>query len=357
LSLPIKRVFKKDFYEASYQVPPEQDGMRFDSFLQQFYPTFSREDLKNRIRRQEIVIIGRPTPSRPCTKVHTGETVKVQITKTKQEDEYWNGNKIQLVQDPDILYQDENLVVISKPPFMSTHPTGRHVFYCATVYLESHYNLPVHSVHRLDRETSGVLILAKTPRAAAEITSYFEHNKMQKCYFFIAKVDSTFNGENEFSCRHRLCQGDKSIKRIFVESHPPDSTEGKSALTHFKILRHSAEYALGLAFPRTGRQHQIRVHAKIRGLPLVGDKLYLGSYAMFQHFKDRVASQEEHDLMEMPRQALHALALYSPYKGGALFRSSIPLDFQEWIKEKMPHIKVSDIEKEIDQILKVKFSP
>ena len=79
-------------------------------------------------------------------------------------------------------------VVTNKPAYMSTHPTGRHLFHCATVYYEQKLNQStVHSIHRLDRETSGVLLLAKNPTTANQLTVEFENNNVKKCYFFIAE--------------------------------------------------------------------------------------------------------------------------------------------------------------------------
>lgn len=102
-----------------------------------------------------------------------------------------------------------------------------------------------------------------------------------------------------------------------------------------------------MAFPQTGRQHQIRVHAKAHGLPLIGDKLYLGSYEMFQRFKDQYASEEDYNLMELPRHALHAIALRIPYKKEEkLFVTKIPHDFVEWIK-KNSELDIDKLEEKI----------
>jgi 23S rRNA-/tRNA-specific pseudouridylate synthase len=108
---------------------------------------------------------------------------------------------------------------------------------------------------------------------------------------------------------------------------------------------------MGLAFPKTGRQHQIRVHAMVHGLPLVGDKIYHGGYELFQRFKDMVASKEDHDLMEISRHALHAVALKLTYKGEEkIFRSKLPDDFVDYINLKQ-FVKINKLEVMISKTL------
>ena len=121
------------------------------------------------------------------------------------------------------------------------------------------------------------------------------------------------------------------MDRVCVNAYPQDSALGKEAETFFHIVREGPDYVMGLAFPRTGRQHQIRVHARVNGFPLVGDKLYCGSYPMFQRFKDLKATAEDHSLMQIPRQALHAAALRLP--GFKSFSGPLPQDLGNWIPE------------------------
>ena len=85
--------------------------------------------------------------------------------------------KLVLPVRPKIIFEDDRLIVISKPPFMSVHPTGRHLFNCATVYFESLLNQTIHPVHRLDRETSGVLLLAKNSSVAKLLGNFLRHKE------------------------------------------------------------------------------------------------------------------------------------------------------------------------------------
>ncbi len=345
----ISKAYRSDIYEVILLVDEEQKNMRLDQFLQEYLDSFSREAVKKKIRDNEISIKDRPGVHKPSTVLHHKDVVTIIFKKTHYEDEYWRGKKLDLVLHPELVYEDEELIVISKPPFMATHPAGRHVFNCATVFFEMKYEKTIHSLHRIDRETSGILMLGKNPNMAQTMMTNFEDDTVKKCYLFIAKKTPTYNGQKEFEARERLASPDDGIKRVVVEAYPENSGEGKHAKTLFKVLEDIGDYVIALAFPQTGRQHQIRVHAKAHGLPLLGDKLYLGNYEMFQRFKDQYATEADYELMELPRHALHAIALRIPYKGEEkLFVTKIPQDFREWIEQKS-NVNINELEGKIQK--------
>lgn len=331
----VHKAYSAQSYEIRLLAEEEEHDFRLDQFVQAHLGSFSREEIKKRIGLGHMRIEGRDHKMKSSTKVKQGEVVFIEIPRTTQEDEYWRGEKLPLVERPEVVFEDDDLIVISKPPYMATHPTGKHIFNCATVYFESIHKKTIHSLHRLDRETSGLLMLSKNPKLAALITDQFERDLVKKAYFFIAKV-ALPNVPMQFEARERLGPKEDGLKRIHIHAFPEDSTLGKSASTSFHLLHLEDGYALGLAFPKTGRQHQIRVHAQTHGLPLIGDKIYLGSFKMFQRFKDGLATPEDHDLMELSRHALHATALVCDYRGEKkLFLSPLPHDFREWITQKM----------------------
>ena len=328
----ISKSYHSEMFEVHHMVDEEQDGIRLDQFIQTYLESFSRETVKKKIRDKEIVIKGRPGTNKPSSVLHHKDEVIIYFYKTTYEDEYWRNEKLNLELVPELIYEDENLIVISKPAFMSTHPAGRHVFNCATVFFEMKYNQTIHSLHRIDRETSGILMLGKNSQMAQKMMKHFEDDNVKKCYLFIAQKTPLYKGEKQFEAKERMDSPGDGLKRVFVETYPEHSAEGKHAHTKFIILEDFKNYVVGLAFPQTGRQHQIRVHAQAHGLPLLGDKLYLGSYEMFQRFKDGFATSEDHDLMQLPRHALHAIALKIPYLNTEkIFRSHIPRDFREWL--------------------------
>ena len=278
-----------------------------------------------------------------------GERIQLFIQRSHEEDEYWNGRQLPLQKDPLVIFEDQNVIVISKPPYMTTHPTGRHLFYCATVYFENLHQQMIHSIHRIDRETSGLLVLAKNPATANLLSTEFENNRVKKVYFFMAKKRPNPSADATFHANERMGPLEDGPKRVFIHAFPASSLEGKEANTYFEIFWQNQNYALGLAFPVTGRQHQIRVHASAHGFPLVGDKLYLGNYPMFQRFKDNLATVEDHTFMELPRQALHATAIKINYQSKPrLFLSPLPYDLRAWIQDTL-QLEIEPIEKEIER--------
>src|SRR5690606_26995298 len=123
--------------------------------------TFSREQIKKKIEAGDISIPQKTQRLKSSTKIKEGETVLISTKRPDFPSELWRGKEIPLKEEIDVIYEDDNYIVINKPPFMSTHPTGKHLFYCATVILEHLKDSRFYSVHRLDRETSGILILSK----------------------------------------------------------------------------------------------------------------------------------------------------------------------------------------------------
>ena len=352
----LKKKFGTQSFEAIYEVNEEQSGMRLDQFIQIWMGGLSREQIKEKIRAGEITIAGKTSKHKPNTKVYEKDQVQLFIHRTIHEDEYWNGEKLVLEEIPEIIFEDEDLYVITKPPYMATHPSGKHLFNCATVYLEEKLGRTAHSIHRLDRETSGVLLLGKSPKAAQIYTDYFEEERVKKCYFFMAIANEDYSGQKEFIAKERIePESTKGRNRVHMLTYPEDSERGKHATTIFKVMFQEGPYCLGLAFPQTGRQHQIRVHAKAHGLPLVGDKIYLGGFPMFQRFKENMANPDDHNLMQISRHALHAMALNIPFHGERrTFISHIPKDLKDWMDQKM-EIQFEDFEKRLYQEIEEYF--
>lgn len=342
----LSKTFSPTEYRATHMVDEEHAGMRLDQYMQIHLESWSREMVKRKIEVGDIFIEDRPGKMRASMKLNFRDRVTLVTTKSSHEDEWWNGKKLELESEPEIVFEDERIAVISKPAYMATHPTGRHLFNCATVFLEARTGHTVHSIHRLDRETSGVLLLGKNPKAANELTIEFEEDRVKKAYFFIAKIKD-WNKENEFWAHERLDNAGDGLKRVYIEHFPQNDTRGKHASTLFQILFTENDTAIGVAFPQTGRQHQIRVHAMAHGLPLVGDKLYLGSFEMFQRFKDLLATPQEYEMMDLPRHALHAIGLSIVYENKRrIFRSHLPHDLAQWI-EKRTSFKSSDVEEKV----------
>lgn len=333
----IEKSFTTDRYIVTHPVQPEQDGWRLDQFLQKCMPTLSRQFLKKKIEKGEVEIAGRRPPHKPSVKVHFGEKVTI-ITHNDGiiEDEYWRGELLSKNLEPTVVFEDEHLIVCNKPPYMITHPAGRNLFYCATVFFETLHKRTIHSIHRLDKETSGLLMLGKNPAIAKKVGLLFEEDKVRKCYFLIAHKRANATAF-PFSAKERMDREEGNIPSGMMSWWPESSSMGKDAETHFELLCEKDEFVLALAFPLSGRQHQIRVHAAAHGYPLLGDKLYNGDPKIFIRFKDKVATNEDHDKMQIPRQALHAVALKLTYPQDEmkLFIAPLPEDLAIWMEENL----------------------
>ncbi|HZF01784.1 MAG TPA: RluA family pseudouridine synthase [Methylomirabilota bacterium] len=177
-----------------------------------------------------------------------------------------------------ILYEDRSVIAIDKPRGWLLVP---HSWQKTSRNLQAAINSSIaggdfwarsrslkflRNVHRLDADTSGILLFAKSPGAVETYSALFESRKMEKTYLAVAVGAPK---ENEWTCQLKLGQDSRQFGRIKV-----DERFGKDAETHFKILETRGKFSLVEAKPVTGRTHQIRVHLTESGLPIVGDELY-----------------------------------------------------------------------------------
>lgn len=340
----ISKKFFEDRYELNSNVPEECHDMRIDLFVQLHFPSFTREFIKRKIEKDQVKILTRVGELKASTKIKRWDKIFVVCFRDKMEDEYWDGNKIEF-EDMPILYNHQSFCVVNKPPFMCAHPTGRHVFYCATVYAERDLGMSCSTVHRLDRETSGVLVLSKDAKYGNLLSTQFEKHQVQKFYFFIAKKGPNYTAKFPFAAKERILEDVES--RIVMNCRPEKGLEGKSAKTFFDLIAEDEHYICGLAMPKSGRQHQIRTHAAHHGFPLVGDKIYLEGYELFQKFKDGLAVTSDYQRLILPRQALHAIAIefLQLNLNPRSFFAPLPHDLQNFIQTEMK------LDMKIDELL------
>ncbi len=261
-------------YLVRYTVTHAQSGVRLDRFLMPRYKKRSREQIKKAIDSGAITIernggahlnLGKIKPSTPLLK---GDIVNVLSTRSKEPEVNFNYQ---------VMFEDDDLIVINKPPNLPVHPAGRYFFNTLLIHLKtrgftssSNSEKDYYLVHRIDKETSGILLLAKTREACNQLTAQFRNRETDKYYLAIVRGEPT---QNEFDVADAI--GKRKGAAIGLKMYGvPESEGGLSALTHFEKVETRAPYTLMACFPRTGRQHQIRVHADLVGLPLVGDKLY-----------------------------------------------------------------------------------
>ena len=277
-------------YLVKYSVGHTQAGIRLDRFLMARYRKRSREQLKKAIDSGAITIsreggkhlsLGKIKPS---IALQQGDVVHVVSRRAKEPEVNF---------DYKVLFEDDAILVINKPPNLPVHPAGRFFFNTLIVHLktkgytnESESTNDFYLVHRIDKETSGVLLLAKTKEACNTLTAQFRNRETDKYYLAIARGIPT---KDQFDVDASIGKNPESPIGLKMYSRP-EAMGGLTALTHFEKIETREDYTLLACFPRTGRQHQIRVHADIAGLPLVGDKLYGMSekdcLVMLDHHRD-----------------------------------------------------------------------
>lgn len=184
----------------------------------------------------------------------------------------------------DIIYEDDSIIVANKPPFMPTHPSHGHhedTLANALAYYFSQKSLPFvfRPINRLDRNTSGLVIVAKNKISAAKMTDNMKKGYIKKSYIAILKgqmpdpeVTTDFNGMTLGVIDRPVRRTAKSI--ILREVCRSEDEGAESALTYYRILERSDGYTKVEAFPQTGRTHQLRVHFASLGFPIIGDDMY-----------------------------------------------------------------------------------
>lgn len=236
--------------EISYTIPAEFDGVQAQVFLKS--RGISRRVLTALKRSGGLTRGGGIL--RTVDAVHAGEVITLQL----------DGGETSVAANPelsaDIVYEDEDVVVFNKPPFMPVHPSQRHHDdTLANLFAARYPGLPFRSINRLDRNTSGLCVCAKNQFAAAALSG-----SISKVYYAI--TDGTPPGDTVDAPIGRL--GDSVIERCVT----PD---GKPAVTHFRKIAGERRALLRITL-ETGRTHQIRVHMAHIGFPLCGDDMYGG---------------------------------------------------------------------------------
>jgi 23S rRNA pseudouridine1911/1915/1917 synthase len=316
-------VERPETIEHSFVVENECHGWRLDRFLCKKIPRLSRERVQ-RVIRGECWVDGRP--AKPSLTVVPGQTVTFRRPAPPEPE------APRLLP---ILKSDDAFYALDKPAGIAMHPTAKFHYSTVTAVLrETFLGESLQITHRLDLETSGVLLVARHYHAAVAMKRAFARRKVHKKY--LAVVRGRLEGEGVIDQPLGLCGGLVRVKMAVRADGLPSRTRWKALDPHDHPAATPHErYTLVECWPETGRQHQIRAHLDWLGHPVAGDKLYPDEnlFADYQdHGWDAVA-----DKLPLPRQALHAawISFPHPVTGETVeVESPLPKDLADLLKDR-----------------------
>ena len=315
------------FEHHNLTVDPGQEPLRIDKFLLDRLPNVTRNKIQDGIKNKFVLV--NDLEVKANYKVRPADVIRIMLPKPPRDTEVLPEN-IPI----NIAYEDPSILVVNKPPGMVVHPAYNNWTGTLVNALTYHFqNLPTMEanegrpglVHRIDKDTSGLLVIAKTEKAMNSLARQFFDHSIERTYYALIwgepKNDSgtiTVNLGRDFK--------DRRVTAPF-----PDGDFGRRAVTHYKVIRSLRYVSLVQCNLETGRTHQIRAHMKYLGHPLFNDVTYGGDKILkgtrFSKYKAFV-----HNCFKiMPRQALHAksLGFTHPETGEHVqFESDLPDDFK-----------------------------
>jgi 23S rRNA pseudouridine1911/1915/1917 synthase len=235
----------------------------------------------------------------------------------------------------EVLHLENGVMVVDKPPHVPVHPSGRHNLDTMIQRVQAHcaremadeLGLAPRLSHRLDRETSGVLLVGTRTQAHRELRRQFEAHEVQKTYLALVSGEVP---AKQGSLRWPIGPDHDSAVRLKITVDP----EGLPCRTDWRVIQRLEGYTLVECDLHTGRQHQIRVHLAAMGHPIVGDKLYGPDEQLFIRAAEGTLTEADRALLQMDRQALHhhRLVFQSPNGGRSVtVESPLAPDIQDFI--------------------------
>ncbi|MDO6500999.1 23S rRNA pseudouridine(1911/1915/1917) synthase RluD [Photobacterium sanguinicancri] len=314
--------------ELTNTVNESQLGKRLDQVIAELYPDYSRSRIKDWILGDMVSVNG-SVVNKPRAKMMGGE--ELHIIAEIEDEVRWEAQDIPL----NIVYEDDDIIVINKPRDFVVHP-GAGTPDCTVLNALLHHcpllaEVPrAGIVHRLDKDTTGLMVVAKTIQSQTRLVRALQKRKITREYEAIAIGKMTGGGTIEKPI------GRHSTKRICMAVHEL----GKPAITHYRVAEHFREHTRLILRLETGRTHQIRVHMSYLTYPLVGDVQYGGRPRPPRHASDELIAA----LRAFDRQALHArmLRLAHPMTGEVMeWHAPLPNDMVAMIdilrKDKVEH--------------------
>lgn len=320
-----------------FEIPHFAQRTRIDSFLTRHLRYATRNRIQKAIAEGRVTVNGRTVKN--AYGLQYGDRVEIILKRPAATD------MVAQEMPLDILYEDEALIVLNKPPGIAVHPTYQHWDGTLANGLLWHYRQQVGDmsapfkpglIHRLDKNTSGVLVVGKTLHAKRTLSRQFERRQTAKIY--LALVWGT--------PRHSrgLLETNLGISRrnrMMIDVYPLHGSEGKPAKTGWEVLESVGGFSLLRVILFTGRTHQIRSHLRHLGHPIVGDATYGGVSGEGYQYPGQ-ADWLPRLLQLIPRQALHAghLEFDHPLSGErCVFQAPLPADMQaalNWLRQESP---------------------
>ncbi|MEN6375859.1 MAG: RluA family pseudouridine synthase [Smithella sp.] len=301
------------------RIPLLSSGQSLTGYCAERFTYLSCEQWHKEISEGNLSLDGMPV-SDPETMLKGGEILA------------WDGSLIVEPKVDDkitILYEDEWFVAVNKPGNLPVHPAGRYFNNTLVALMQEHYGRKVYPVHRLDRETSGVILMAFDEKSAGSISTALIQGSKE----YFALVHGNFP-EKELIVDLPLGRDIESAVRKKRKASP-DGTQ--SAVTRFQKVLMAGDISLVRCFPETGRLHQIRAHLLYTGFPIVGDKLYGRDETAFLTFIEHGLTAELLERVILPRTALHAarlVFLHPQNKQETIIRAPLPPMFSELIRSR-----------------------
>ncbi|MEM7402365.1 MAG: 23S rRNA pseudouridine(1911/1915/1917) synthase RluD [Pseudomonadota bacterium] len=296
-------------------IPEEYRGLRLDHALAKIYPEYSRARLQKWIKSGEIKIDGQVL--RPKDRVHGGENIEVDVV--FEDEVLLEPENIPL----NILYQDDQIIIVNKPADFVVHPGAGNANGTMANALLHHFQelrvVPrVGIVHRLDKDTTGLLVVARENKAHTNLVEQLQQRTVSRKYIALVHGEFISGGTYDDPIgRHSVDRKKMAVKPSI----------GREAITYYRIRNKFNGFTLLDVNLETGRTHQIRVHMAHHQHPIVGDRIY---GRKINASKKKILSL----LAAFPRQALHAeqLSFKHPATNKEVsFHAPIPSDFQELI--------------------------